>query len=162
MSDPVGNISYGVAFDEDFEFPWDAEPWEGDIEHWWLDVSGYVNPHEYPYDERGNYKPGHCAHTADPYWDARSGWRKDNPLPIVLLVCHSHDYGSYILAARNTVDYAHEGGPVAIDPALMTVEQEDHDALIDFIHDYCIYPLGMNDVPIVDDPDPTWYLSAHN
>ena len=54
-----GQLSYGVVFDEDFEFPWDAEKWEGDIEEWWRDVKGFSNPMYYPFDQEGDYEPGY-------------------------------------------------------------------------------------------------------
>jgi len=98
-----GQLSYGVVFDEYFEFPWDAEKWDGDIEDWWRDVNGFSNPIEYPFDEKGDYKPGYNGESpvVSEYFRHRSEWLKLNPVPIEVVNYCSCELPMYLLASKH-------------------------------------------------------------
>lgn len=82
--DATAFLYRGVIFPESYTFPWDAEPYGGDIEEWWLfKVVGYVRPFEL-YDDSGEYLPGPApseSRISEYYKDARDALKR-NPLPI--------------------------------------------------------------------------------
>jgi len=45
-----GQLHFGIKFEDGFEFPWDFDDemkssWRSDdIEHWWREVNGFINP----------------------------------------------------------------------------------------------------------------------
>ncbi|MHC4121838.1 MAG: hypothetical protein ACYSWO_30575 [Planctomycetota bacterium] len=134
-SHPDATICYGIAFNEDYEFPWE----EGDLEsfeEWWLKEQGYVNPHPFPYTPDGQRKSGITREDAMVYHGHKRTWLKENPPPVRLVTGYSSDYPFYVLAVPGTVDTAHEGGPLPIDPNLMVVTTEERLALIGFCATY--------------------------
>lgn len=110
-----GQLSFGVVFEDGFEFPWDADPHDGDIESWWRDVRGFVNPVEYPYDESGEYNPGidEDSPVVDQYFDNQRNWLNANPIPVELVNYCSGDYPMYLLATKHVDNY--RGSPKLID-----------------------------------------------
>lgn len=112
-----GQLSFGVVFPEDFEFPWDGEPHDGDIESWWRDVRGFVNPVEYPYDESGEYKPGidEDSPVVEQYFENIREWLKANPIPVELVNYCSGDYPMYLLATKHMQNYRGDAEPVDLD-----------------------------------------------
>src|SRR5687768_12176248 len=98
-----GEISYGIAFDEDFEFPWDDDDGEGDLENWWLAVNGYKPPFEV-YDENG-YIGGKrpSEEKLSEYFAAQRSFQAAHPLPVELVNVCSGEYPMYILAVKETV-----------------------------------------------------------
>lgn len=149
-----GQICYGILFPEDYEFPWSTNEYEDDIDNWWRDVNGYVNPVESPFDDEGEYKPGYSQN--DPriheYFKGPDAWDKVNPLPVELVNYQSDECPAYILAVPSTVKIANRGYPVAFGPGIeLVVSGEDRQALIDFCSKY-----GLE----VDAP-PSWYLSSY-
>jgi hypothetical protein len=83
-----GIIAYGAYVDEENRdwrqpLPWDPTETGGDdgLEKWWERLQGFVNPHPVPFDDYGNYLPGHNVETAAPYYDAQRDWHEAHPTP---------------------------------------------------------------------------------
>lgn len=148
-----GQICYGIMFEEDFDFPWGDAKYDGDIEEWWKEVSGYVNPHFNPWTEDGDYKEG-VAHD-DPriqeYHDHRYDWAQNNPLPIEVVNYCSGDCPMYILAVPSTFESASCGYPTVINTRELVVKDEAEKDLIDFCKKHGIE---------VDDTSIGWWLSS--
>lgn len=137
-----GIICYGMMFDEGDEFPWDAEPWNGDMNDWWRDINGYKPPFEI-YNAQGNYIDGVKPPQGkeDEYWEHRKNWDKQNPMPAIELVNYcSYDYSMYILASASTIKRCACGYPEKLEmPDCVTIDAEEHEQLLtDFCEKYGI------------------------
>lgn len=119
-----GQLCYGVAFEEEHEFPWDGMELEG----WWREVNAC--PVESPYDEHGEYKPG--ITDTDDYFDQRHKWDAANPLPIELVNCCSADCPIWILAVPASIQSCSRGYPHTFNPADLTITEEEVQKLLDF------------------------------
>lgn len=148
-----GQISYGILFEEGFEFPWDCEQFDGDIEDWWKSANGYQNPEFDPYDERGDYKPG--VTKDDPRIAAYHGhareWLQANPVPVELVNCCSADCPIYILSLPEFGATANRGYPQAFHPTLLVERPEHAQQLVDFCAKY----------GIETSDEPKWWLSSY-
>lgn len=149
-----GEISYGILFDEDTEFPWNAEQFENDIDNWWVEgVHGFKHSFEM-FDEQGAWLPGFerdkAAH--DRYYGERRAFEKAlPPLPVELVnVCHI-DHPQYVLAVRGTVKTANRGYPKKFAPAELVVSDEQRAALLGFCAEHGIEPAD----------EPSWWLSSY-
>lgn len=71
-------ISYGIIFEEDFEFPWtDGE--DNDIDNWWLyTVNGYKHPFEI-YDDKGMRIEGIDEARKDAYYEEMRTFENAHP-----------------------------------------------------------------------------------
>ncbi len=143
-----GQICFGVAFEEDFEFPWGD-----DIEAWWKDVNNYVNPEFNPFTEEGDYKPG--INNSDPriqkHWTHQRQWEKDNPMPVDLINYCSGECPMFIIAVPQTVITANRGYPVTVDPELFLLNEAIYkQQLLDFFNKYDI-----------KSAEPKWLLSSY-
>jgi hypothetical protein len=148
-----GEISYGIAFPEEFEFPWDEdEESEGDIDNWWLDVNGYKPPFEL-YDEEGGYIGGSRPPQEhfNACYEAERIFLTEHPLPVELVNVCSHEYPIYIVALKGTVITANRGFPQSFDPASLIVTDEQRNTLIEFCRTHNID---------TGDAEPKWYLSS--
>lgn len=148
-----GEISYGIPFDEDFEFPWDDELYDGDIEDWWRAVNGYKPPFNL-YDERGEPIGGvrPSFERISEYFTPRDAFDKEHPIPVELVNAQSGEYPAYIIALKGTVLTASRGYPKAFDPASLIVTDDQRNTLIEFCN--------THDIDI-DDKEPHWYLSSY-
>ncbi len=148
-----GQVSYGVKFEEDYEFPWDLGDYDGDIDEWWLAESGFVRGNDYPFDEDGEYKIGLVANSPSvlSYFERESDWREAHPLPVEPVNYCSGEYPIYILAVVGSVVTANRGFPRVLNPSALTVTAEQHQALIDFCEKH-----GLSDYE-----GPSWYLSNY-
>jgi hypothetical protein len=135
-------IAFGIEFEEGTELPWDKDEYDDDINDWWREVNGFVNPVESPWDETGNYKDDkfspECRTQIDAYFDARNTWDKANPLPVSCITHCSYDYPQYVLAVAGTERSANRGYPSVFKPETLVVEQEQIKALLDFCLKYDI------------------------
>ena len=115
-------ICYGVAFDEEAEFPWDADEYDGDPEEWWFSgVQGFRPTFELSALE-GNWIGGEDVEAPqerfNQYYRERREFRESHPpLPVELVEHCRHDWPMYILAAPGTYRWAHRGSPVGLSPA---------------------------------------------
>ena len=93
-----GQLSYGIPFDEDFVFPW-SEYVDGEIYEWWEVENGYTPL--YHVFSGGEYAPGFTKDDPRVYeeYDNNNRWRKENPIPIELVMYCSYDYPTYLIAA---------------------------------------------------------------
>lgn len=155
-----GQICFGVAFPEGFEFPWDTNAqYDGDIENWWKHLKGFVPLFEM-WDERGNYKDGKepSKEEKDKYYAHMRKWDKDNPVPIEMINYCSGDCPMYMIAVTSSVKKNNRGYPKAFDPVKLIVMPEEVRVLKEFIEKYV-------DVESIDDKDfdpvPRWYLSSY-
>jgi hypothetical protein len=124
------NLSFGCLFDGDFEFPWIVDKYDGDIEDWWMDINGFVNPIKYPYDVDGNYLDGVTRDLVDNWYSNRSNWLLNNPLPVEMVNYCSDGYPMYILAVK--ILTAHRGYPVKVDISCLLNEDELYQTLAHF------------------------------
>ncbi len=149
-----GQISYGVYFEEGFEFPWSEDKYEGDIDDWWRDVNGYKPPFE-PFTEEGHWAEGFS--TKDPrmkeYHGHRMSWDEDNPIPVELVNACSCDYPEWIVSIPGTVTRCNRGYPTQLEPenGEFDVSKEDIENLMAFFEKYGI------ECP----SKPAWYLSSY-
>lgn len=149
-------ISYGILLgdeDDDFELPWDAEDseFDGDVEDWWRYYCGYTNPHEYPWDDRGQYKPG--FREDDPrisdYFQHRREWMEANPVPFEMVnACHI-DYPTYIIAVPSSVKTVYRGSPKAFNPADLVPNADDLRRFLEMVKVLKI------------EGEPQWWLSSY-
>ncbi len=147
-----GQISYGVAFDEDFEFPW-SEARESDIAAWWIyDVLGFKHSTEIYADTKSGYvgdvKPSEDV--IDSYYKEKREFENAYPLPVEVVNYCSGDYPMYILAVPSTVKNASRGSPETFDPKELTVTDAERDALLKFCADHGIIH-----------EEPAWMLTSY-
>ena len=97
-------LSYGIDFGEEPEFPWMDDKYEDDIEEWWMDVNNFICSVESPYDNDSatGYKDGYDGQSPEVsmYHKARLEWKDKNPVPIDVVYYCSHDYPMYLLAVK--------------------------------------------------------------
>lgn len=143
-----GQLCYGVAFEEDFEFPWGD-----DIEDWWVyTVHKFKHSFEL-FDSAGNYLNGREPSRDENarYWQERRDFEALHPLPVEVVNYCSGDYPMYLLAVPGTVRVARRGFAEPIDPSSLVVSDEDRDRLMGFLNDHGI------DVP----SPPGWLLTSY-
>jgi len=131
-----GHLCYGVAFEEDFEFPWV----DGEIEDWWTyTVHGFKHSFEI-FDGDGNYLNGRKPpeDEVSRYFEERRAFDAAHRLPVALVNYCSGDYPMYALAAPSTVRTATRGSPTVIDPASLVVADDERDALLRFLAEHDI------------------------
>lgn len=134
-SSPYGRLSFGIAFDEDFEFPWsDRQKYDNDITKWWLDVSGYVQSPE--------------LYNFESIYDAERKWLELHPLPVELVRRGSYDYPCYIVATRSTgVEWT---DTLVLTSEMFKSDEADTKILTEFLNKYNIEYEGK----------PNWLLSS--
>ena len=129
-----GQICYGITFDAGYEFPWDLDDYQGDIEEWWLcKIHGYKPSFEI-YDAKGNYINGKTPpeEEINRYFAEKHEFAKTRPLPVELINYCSGDYPMYALAVPGTVVTALRGDPTEFEPAALMVDAEKLAALMRF------------------------------
>ena len=145
-------ISYGILFEEGFEFPWSDydNGLDGD---WWLTVQGF-NPSVKVYDEYGEYiggiKPSEAV--ISQYYAEKNAFKKAHPLPFRLVNVCSNDYPIYILAIDEGHVWAYRGHPQVVDPTSLVATDEQRQSLIEFCKTYDID---------IEGNEPRWYLSSY-
>ena len=161
-----GQICFGVAFPESFEFPWDVDPYDGDIEEWWLiSVHGYERPFEL-YDKLGNYIDGvePSEEKSDEYYNHYRKFKKSHPpVPIERVDYCSDSAAMEIIAISSTVLTCQRGYPVKFDPAKLTAPKEEIKILKKFLSDHIT--VVKEDWEYDEDFDtsltPHWFLSSY-
>lgn len=133
-----GVLSFGVAFEEDFEFPWG----EQDIDDWWEDEMSFT-PTKQPWDKDGAPSPNLTEADITLYFKEKREWGAANPLPVELVNYCSGDCPMYILAVPGTETRASRGSVEEIVPRNMVVDQEAIDKYLRFCNEYGIrLPIG--------------------
>ena len=156
-----GQICYGIAFDEDYQFPWleerntDNGIWK-DHEDWWLfGVCGYKPPFEL-YEENGAYlnniEPS--KEQKQEYHQHHCDFRSKHPMPVEILMHCSYSYPMYIIAAIGTLKSNCRGFVTEIKPLEITIVQ--HNAVVNFCEEYC----QPTDGSVFPKMKPAWLLSS--
>jgi hypothetical protein len=155
-----GEISFGILFEEGYEFPWDDEKYDNDIGEWWLEVNEYKPPVEI-FDERGMYIDGKAPskNALEEYFEHRSKFIGEHPLPIEQVNVCSDEYPRYIIAIPGIGHCARRGYPEVFNPLDLPelITEEKVQALIDFCETYLHDPDGWCEFP---EMTPKWYLSS--
>lgn len=110
-----GEISYGIVFEEGYEFPWDNELDSNDAEDWWIRV--VLNRTYTNYQE--------CKAIL-----------QENPVPFELVNYCSGEYPMYILAVPGTLKSAYRGSPKSFTLDELQVDEEASKKLIAFCEEY--------------------------
>ena len=121
----------GISFEDDYEFPWDNEEYEGCTDSWWRNVNGYKPTMEI-WDKDGEYIEGVTKEQESEYYREKRKWDHDNPQPFELMNYCSHDYPMYILALPSTCKTANRGDIVDLKPKELKVSPFDKE-YIDFM-----------------------------
>lgn len=158
-----GQISYGVLFEEDDEFPWDAPPYDGDIDDWWLVESGWKWDGEEPYTPEGEYSPGFSRGDPriDAYFTSRQEWRAYHPCPVKLVNYQSNEFPAYILAIPSTVRTAHRGYPDRFEPWELQIHEEVRADLLRFCQRYRLGRKDGEEVTEAPELECGWFLSSY-
>jgi hypothetical protein len=145
-----GEISYGVPFEEGYEFPWGDK----DIDDWWIyDVLGFKHSFQI-YTEDGEYLNGVRPLEADVrrYYDEKEAFAEKMPkLPVELVNYCSGDYPMYLLAIKGTQKTANRGYPTLLKPEDLTVPEEKITAFKEFLTRY----------ELKSDSEIGWYLTSY-
>jgi len=154
-----GQLSFGIAFEEEYCFPWDEEKWEGDIGDWWVcGICGYKPPFEL-YNSDGGYVNGERPpeEKLSEYYDHRSKFEANNPMPVNPVMHCSYDYPMYIIAVNGTESSNSRGYPTEVNPDSMVVTDEQIRVLVDFCTKYCQPQDEYTERPNME---PKWYLTS--
>ena len=145
-----GQICFGVAFEEGFEFPWG----DGEIEDWWTyTVHGFKHSFEL-FDADGNYLNGRqpSKDETSRYFNERREFDAAQPaLPVLLVNYCSGECPMYVVAVPGSVRTARRGYPEGIDPSLLTVTVDERENLLKFFAAHGI------EVPA----EPAWLLTSY-
>lgn len=148
--DISGQINFGIAFGEGFEFPWDDEKYDG-IESWWMDIHGYV-PLYKPFTPEGNYAEGWTHH--DPrfgeYFTHQGEWMEKNPIPVEVDSFGTGDYSLYMIILPK-VGLGTSWDATKFDPKQLVVSGEQVKVITDFLDKY----------EIEYEDEPAWLLSSY-
>jgi len=149
-----GVISYGIVYEEGFEFPWYEFD---DVEEWWREYRGGFNPSVKPYTAEGDYAPGFSAEDprVDVYFEELRAWEQSNPMPFEIVNYCSDDCPLYMLAVPEVGRCASRGYPEKIP----TLFDDSADKLAERLPAFldCLRELDL----LSDDAEPTWYLSSY-
>ena len=138
-----GQICFGVLFEEGYEFPWDCEEYDYDIDVWWDEMNGFNPP--FPFNSSLSEEE------QQKYFEYRRNFKKQHPLPVDTVNYCSCDYPMYILAIPKTWFIANRGYPVKFNPKELEVSQNEINNLLDFCEKY-----GLK---FIDGP--VWFLSSN-
>lgn len=127
-----GELWYGVVFEEDAEFPWDVEPFDGDLEDWWRAEHGF--DHAYP---------------REGWLEAQKAFDAAHPCPVETVNYCSGDYPMYGLAVKGTVTTAYRGTPKRIEG--LGISEAETQPFKDFLAKYELKPEG----------EAGWWLSSY-
>lgn len=152
-----GQICYGIAFEEGYEFPWLEDKWEGDEEKWWFNgVCGYKPPFiiynnegEFINDERPPQK------IMDEYYNHYDEFKKANPMSVDIVGHCSYDYRMFVVAVKGTFVSSSRGDLTEI--ICNEIGQDQIKIIIDFCNKYCKPP---NDYCEFPEMKPCWLLSS--
>jgi hypothetical protein len=134
-----GELWYGVVFEEGYEFPWDAEPDDGDIQDfddWWRAGQGFDATKGYP---------------TEGWLDYQKQFDIEHPCPVVEVNYCSGEYPMYGLAVKGTLRTAYRGSPKLIEG--LEVSESEIQLLRDFLTKYNLSPKS-------EEPE-GWYLSSY-
>jgi len=133
-----GQICYGIAFEEDYEFPWLDEKWSDDKEEdWWItDICGYKPPFEIC-NEHGEYFDGirPTQEKINQYFKHYQAFKEENPMHVEIVKHCSDNYTMYIIAVPGTFQWNSRGDVEEIKMRVIKPDEEKN--VIDFCEKYC-------------------------
>lgn len=131
-----GELWYGVVFEDGYEFPWDAESFDGDIKDWWRAEQGFDSTRGYP---------------AAGWLEYQNQFDAERPCPVEVVNYCSGEYPMYALAVTGTLQTASRGYPKLIEG--LGISDGEIQPLRDFLVKYELKP----------EPDKPegWYLSSY-
>jgi len=147
-----GIIRYGVVCEEGAEFPWDNEKYDYDIEIWWLEINDY-KPLYKPFTEEGEYAEGWASRDPrfDEYFDHKSEWLKNNPIPVDIENYCSDGCPMYAIIVPEIGLRCSRGYPESFDPLNLTVTEKQKTELLEFLEKY----------NIEYETEPSWLLMSY-
>jgi hypothetical protein len=147
-----GQICFGNVYEEGFEFPWDAEPFDGDYEEWWRKERGFQHSFEI-YDEEGEYLNGvrPAPESIDAYHKEQLDFDTANPFPLELVNYCSGDYPMWILAVPSSCRSNNRGYAERFNPSELVVTDEE----VKVLHDFCVK------YDLIPEEDAGWYLTSY-
>lgn len=129
-----GCLAYGVCFEDGYEFPWDAERFNGDIEDWWRTVNGFEDPiHNVDGNWIGGVKPSQDEY--DKFFAYQRTFDSEHPCPVSVENFCSGEYPMWLLAVPSSCHGASRGEPQMID-TWPTVTDDEVNALREFLVKY--------------------------
>jgi hypothetical protein len=131
-----GQICYGIIFEEGYEFPWNSEDFDGDIEEWWLVESGWEYEDEKPFEQ---------------YSKRRRDWEESHPLPVKLVNYSSSNYPAYVLACPSSEVTVDNGYTKVFKPNTLIASGKELNNLLQFCEKY----------GLLCDNGPDWILSSY-
>jgi hypothetical protein len=156
-----GDICFGVMFDEGYSFSW-SKRYGDDIEKWWMTISSFKEPFKLYNDEGGflnGVKPPDDL--IDEYYKEVFAFKKDHPIPIVLVDYCCDEYSKYIVALPSSCRASSIGCPSVFNPSDLIVTDDEIKILTDFCEKYC--QPDSEYLEYSDSPNfkPEWYLSVY-
>lgn len=147
-----GFICYGIAFDEDYTFPWGTN----DYESWWFINICKFKPTVEIYTEIGSYvnnkEPD--QKTIDNYYNEYSKFKKDHPMPFDVENYCSGDYPMDVLVVNESVIKCGRGEPTEINFSDIQnkINNSNLKSFMDFINTY---------IPDKKNTEPKWMLCSY-
>ena len=136
-----GEISFGVVFEDGFEFPWRDDDFDYELETWWKSINGFTEKYD------GDYEA---------YRAKKDKFYAEYPLPVELVNYCSGEYPMYLLAVPGVGTSCSRGNPTDFNPLDLTVTDEQKQALMDFINKY------LADAELSEEEiEPKWYLTSY-
>lgn len=140
-------LCYGIAFEEDHEFPWISP--DNDAEIWYYEVIKEYVPLHRLYDDNGTYLEDTPQEVQQAEWDHYREFKEQNPMPFEVVRHCSNEYPMYILAVPGTVKKASRGYPKEIGALHVDGEAFKNFAAFLKVHG------------IVTDFNPQWLLASY-
>ncbi len=154
-----GQICYGIVFEENYIFPWNAKDKYGRIENWWIyKICGHIDPVNI-YDSNGHYKSDIPLRDLELNAEVRNNFKEEHPIPVTLVNYCSDECPMYILAIPGTFKFNARGFPEEFNPKELVVSYLEIDALIDFCKEYCQPQKDSGDK--FPKMEPKWYLTSY-
>ena len=118
-----GIIAFGIAFEEDTEFPWDADQFDGDVEDWWMEHCGFQNKYS-PFTESGDYAEGWSENDPrfEEYFSLSRKWLSENPVPFQAENYCSGECPMYALVLPGKTMTSLRGCPTPFVPSDLTID----------------------------------------
>lgn len=135
------NISYGILFDEDTVFPWDADKYD-DIHHWWRYANGFQPSKELFNDDGSLTNIEYSSEDFGRYNSEAEEFDKSiPPLEVDVVAVGSEERRRNVLCLSSTLTNYGAGDCDKIDPAVFSQVMED-ERLLAFCEKYGIEVKG--------------------
>jgi hypothetical protein len=144
-----GQLCFGIKFEEDYEFPWNSEAYDNDMDDWWIKLKGF-NCFS-PYDTHGEYLLGFNRDSPETnhYFTERRKFLEANPVPVRLVNYCSSEGRMFILATKSFTAY--RGYPKEITMDMLKDTEADTKLLLDF----------CKEATLDTEETPKWWLSSY-